>query len=409
MQDIIDLTCCNKDTTENSTITRANTSTDIDKDTTIMQGKLYYVDEEAPGALLASESALPPMPVPVPVPTSYQADIDIREEQRQTGIARIQLSFELDALTNTRARLFYKVTDKTCPYVLVTSLSDEDGAEGEPKKIGKTETSWNKLRTRFCEPIYVNHSIDTSSPYVNVCVYDNLSQDKIERTLDEAGEDSSDTLLCEHLLDLGSMKEEIEKESYSLREMLFVDKGTETLRKEEKDLYQNPSFFKICGHYSSECSERFEIHFRALGVKNVEKGTFNLSRTDPFFVICKKHVGIVSDEVHWQAVYKSKHIADHLNPLWEPGTVNLEQLCDGKLDKRLQVEIWDYEASGFNQIVGKLNSELTLKELMRKKALRGNADRTNGLDMEEVLDDKEVNPNPAGVLIVLKADPCDTH
>ena len=140
MQDIIDLTCCNKDTTENSTITRANTSTDIDKDTTIMQGKLYYVDEEAPGALLASESALPPMPVPVPVPTSYQADIDIREEQRQTGIARIQLSFELDALTNTRARLFYKVTDKTCPYVLVTSLSDEDGAEGKPKKIGKTET-----------------------------------------------------------------------------------------------------------------------------------------------------------------------------------------------------------------------------------------------------------------------------
>ncbi len=120
-------------------------------------------------------------------------------------------------------------------------------------------------------------------------------------------------------------------------------------------------------------------------------------------------MGIVNKEEHWQAVYKSNHIPDHLNPLWDPGTISLEQLCDGDLEKKLQVEIWDYEGTGKDRIVGRLKNELNVAVLMRKKALRGNADRTNGLDIDEVLDDPEINPNPAGVLIVLKADPCETH
>jgi len=190
---------------------------------------------------------------------------------------------------------------------------------------------------------------------------------------------------------------------------IFYKLIRETLQKEQEHLYLYPSNFKICGHYSSECNERLEIHFRALGVKNVEKGFLNLTRTDPLFVICKKHVGIVNKEVHWQAVYKSEHIPDHLNPLWDTDTVNLEQLCDGNFNTTIQIEIWDYEVSGKNRIVGRLNEELTLKALMRKKALRGNADRTNALNVDEVLEDPEINPNPAGVLIILKADLCERH
>ena len=84
-----------------------------------------------------------------------------------------------------------------------------------------TTRAWNSLRTRFCKPVCVDHLIDSSSPYVRVCVYDNLNKDKLERSLDQAGEDSPDTLLCEHLLDLGTMKEEIERESYSLKELIL--------------------------------------------------------------------------------------------------------------------------------------------------------------------------------------------
>ncbi len=137
MQDIIDSACCNKSTTSNTTMYGNNT---------------LLSDEEEALMGTSAESALPP-PIPLPVPT-VGTDMDsILEEQRRTGIARIQLSFELDDLKNTRAWgfLFHKGRDKTyktCPYILVTTIGDDNGGDGEPAKIGKTETYVPTLRLR---------------------------------------------------------------------------------------------------------------------------------------------------------------------------------------------------------------------------------------------------------------------
>jgi hypothetical protein len=86
--------------------------------------------------------------------------------------------------------------------------------------------------------------------------------------------------------------------------------------------------------------------------------------------------------------------------------INLEQLCDGGNnydDVKLQIEIWDYEENGNNRLVGKLKEEMTLTQLMNRKAQKGNADRRNALEIVEVEDD-ENNPRPAGLLVVLMAD-----
>merc|ERR1712165_39585 len=217
----------------------------------------------------------------------------------------------------------------------------------------------------------------------------------------------------------------IRSNQYSLEEFMFVENDTEIRSIHDKDQVNYPSFLKIYGHESQENKSTFSLWFRALGVKNVEKGFFNLSRTDPLFIISKKHES-PTHGVHWQAVYQSAHILDHLNPLWkEEQNINLEQLCDGDLDKMLQIEIWDYESTGKNRLVGVLKEELSLRQLLQRKAIKGNADRTNALEIIEVVDEQEQkitilpnpldklqkmesarlifqnDPTPAGVLVVL--------
>ena len=105
---------------------------------------------------------------------------------------------------------------------------------------------------------------------------------------------------------------------------------------------------------------------------------------------------------HWQAVQKSEYKIDHLNPLWNETTINLEQLCDGYYNKKLQIELWDYEYNGINRLVCKLRDEIDLHQLMSSKVLKGNADKTNALEFIEV--DAIDEYLPGWMLIVLKAD-----
>ena len=41
-----------------------------------------------------------------------------------------------------------------------------------------------------------------------------------------------------------------------------------------------------------------------------------------------------------------------LNPKWEPATVDVNLLCDGNLDRRLQVAIYDFESDGQHESMG---------------------------------------------------------
>eukprot|EP01083_Nonionella_stella_P202492 739729_1 len=354
---------------------------------------------------------LPVVPVPVPVPVPYNHDHgNFEEQQEQTqeqtqtqGHMRIQLSFELDNLMNTRKGWFSSSKERTSPYVLIVDHNDR-------VKIGKTETAWNSLRTKFTTPIYIEKEDILDSPFVRVYVYDNVQEQpkrkeqtkqsfqNLERSLEEAGSRSGDVRICEHLLDLSQFNNEIKKGSFGLKKLIINDGYANEIGGE--NMSSEPEL-NICGIQSMESSQLMELQFRALGVRNVEKGLFNLTRTDPLVVISKKHLYEAENKMHWQAVYKSEHVIDHLNPLWESSKVNLEQLCDGDYEKKLRLEIWDYEESGKNVLVGRMEDELTLTELMEKKALRGNADKTYALNT--VRADRHESDS-SGLIIVLKAD-----
>jgi len=171
---------------------------------------------------------------------------------------------------------------------------------------------------------------------------------------------------------------------------------------DQSDILTPITTLKIHGHESEETKQEMELQFRGLSIKNVEKGFFNLTRTDPFIVLSKKH-----NDNHYQAIYKSEHIQDHLNPLWESVIINLEQLCDGDRTKTLRIELFDYEPDGRHRLVCHVKDvNLADEDLLnvnrlieRSEGLRGNGDKSKSLILVE-----ESNEDiKAGELIVLMA------
>ena len=78
-------------------------------------------------------------------------------------------------------------------------------------------------------------------------------------------------------------------------------------------------------------------------------------------------------------IYRSKHIDNHLNPLWDPFTFSLEEICNGDLNWPLKVSVVDYNASGQNELIGQF--ETTLQELLNRVGIKGNADRDKAFEI----------------------------
>jgi hypothetical protein len=84
-------------------------------------------------------------------------------------------------------------------------------------------------------------------------------------------------------------------------------------------------------------------------LKNVE-GLFK--KSDPFYEVRRTYDGSGT----WHAVYRSKQVKDNLNPKWEPATVDVNALCDGDLDRKIQVAVFDWESSGKHESMGQFET-----------------------------------------------------
>jgi hypothetical protein len=122
-----------------------------------------------------------------------------------------------------------------------------------------------------------------------------------------------------------------------------------------------------------------------------------LGRSDPFFEVAKKDTDFSVAHVRWNTVYRSEHINNHLNPMWKPISISLEELCYGKLDWPLKISVFDHEESGKHRLIGEF--ETTPVDLQNLKAIRGNADREKA-----ILLGTEDGYKTYGLLCVLKAD-----
>jgi hypothetical protein len=141
------------------------------------------------------------------------------------------------------------------------------------------------------------------------------------------------------------------------------------------------------------------LHFRGLDIRNVEVGALGLGRSDPFFEISKKTVQPLIGVSRWNAVYRSEPIQDHLNPFWEPLDLGLEELCDGDLDSRLRISVFDAK-KGAHKLIGSI--EASLNQLQERVGVRGNADRDMAFEL--ALEDSGRGTKGTGLFCVMKCD-----
>eukprot|EP00970_Alexandrium_tamarense_P002251 scaffold324_cov188-Alexandrium_tamarense.AAC.10 len=113
-----------------------------------------------------------------------------------------------------------------------------------------------------------------------------------------------------------------------------------------------------------QSSGQLALCLRGIKLKNVE-GLFK--KSDPFYEFRRTYEGPGGGS--WTPVYRSKQVKDNLNPKWEPATVDVNALCGGDLDRRLQVAIYDFESSGKHQSMGSF--ETTVNELLKAAVSKG--------------------------------------
>ncbi len=88
---------------------------------------------------------------------------------------------------------------------------------------------------------------------------------------------------------------------------------------------------------------------------------------------------------------------NHSNPFWPPALIGLEELCHGDLDWPLMIVVRDWNFNGKNRVIGQV--ETTTQELLRRVAIKGNADRDQAFELFD-----EGQTEGTGLVCVLKAD-----
>ena len=92
----------------------------------------------------------------------------------------------------------------------------------------------------------------------------------------------------------------------------------------------------------SKGSGTFNLKMSGIKLKNVEGF---MRKSDPFYEISRMDTG--NNGMEWNVVYRSKHIKNNLNPIWEDtGPIGLDVLCSGNLELPILISVFDHESNG---------------------------------------------------------------
>ncbi|KAL7441470.1 hypothetical protein ACHAXM_011517 [Skeletonema potamos] len=103
---------------------------------------------------------------------------------------------------------------------------------------------------------------------------------------------------------------------------------------------------------------KLALRLHGIKLKNVD-GLFG--KSDPFFEVRRTYDGASGGS--WTPVYRGKHVKNNLNPKWEPASIDINVLCDGDLNRRIQVAVFDHEKNGKHNQMGAFDT--TVNDLVR--------------------------------------------
>jgi len=96
---------------------------------------------------------------------------------------------------------------------------------------------------------------------------------------------------------------------------------------------------------------RERVRLQLMGTKLDSKDTFG--KSDPYFNMMKK-----MSNGQWSLVYTSEVIKNNANPKWNGMEKPITEICNGEYDRELKIEIYDYDSSGDNDLIGEFTTNL---------------------------------------------------
>ncbi|CAB9509275.1 Copine-6 [Seminavis robusta] len=196
------------------------------------------------------------------------------------------------------------------PFAIVTRLSVNENEK--PEVIGKTEVVKNNLSPDFVKVFKLEYGLGTPQR-IAINLFDEV------RKKTNIGMGSA-------VFDVGE---------------LLGARGNTQIKKLKKGGQLAATVRK------SEGSGILRLKMRGEKLKNTE-GMFG--KSDPFFELSRK-VASTGGQT-WDNVYRSAHIKNNLNPVWDEATVELSVLCGGNLDHPLSITVYDHEKSGKHVLMG---------------------------------------------------------
>ncbi|XP_017168221.1 copine-2 isoform X1 [Mus musculus] len=210
------------------------------------------------------------------------------------------------------------VTSKSDPFCV---LFIEDN--GRWMEFDRTETAVNNLNPAFSKKFVLDYHFEE----VQKLKFALFDQDKSSAQLDEHD------FLGQFSCSLGTI---VSSKKITRPLLLMNDK---------------PAGKGVITIAAQELSDNRVITLSLAGRKLDKKDLFG--KSDPFLEFYKP-----GDDGKWMLVHRTEVIKYTLDPVWKPFTVPLVSLCDGDLEKPIQVMCYDYDSNGGHDFIGEFQTSV---------------------------------------------------
>lgn len=200
------------------------------------------------------------------------------------------------------------------------------------REVGRTDTVANSLNPEFHSPLQATYNFEKLQP-MRLVVYDVDVQEKDNRKLRLAEQDF-----------LGEA-------AFVLSDLLTAPGQSLTLPL--KDSHNRPLPGCIVTLSAEELPNTNAVVTLALAAQRLDNKDI-FSKSDPFVKICKAR-----ESGAWAPVVKSEVVNNNLNPTWRPLRVSMASLCHCDEARPLLIEVYDHDASGSHDLIGRAEASLT--------------------------------------------------
>ncbi|XP_059940542.1 copine-2 isoform X3 [Mesoplodon densirostris] len=211
------------------------------------------------------------------------------------------------------------VTSKSDPFCVLFTEND-----GRWSEYDRTETAVNNLNPAFSKKFVLDYHFEEVQK-LKFALFD---------------QDKSSTQLEEHDF-LGQF-------SCSLGTIVSSKKITQPLLL----MNDKPAGKGLITIAAQELSDNRVITLSLVGRKLDKKDLFG--KSDPFLEFYKP-----GGDGKWMLVHRTEVIKYTLDPVWKPFTVPLVSLCDGDMEKPIQVMCYDYDNDGGHDFIGEFQTSVS--------------------------------------------------